>query len=50
MKFHVCQVVPSSAHGVQNRLEGKAEEGEITKSKDLVSDNRMIGIGCDVVS
>ena len=39
MKLEVCQVVPSSANGVQNRSGSKAEEGEITKSKDLVSDN-----------
>ena len=31
--------VPSSANGVQKRSRAKRQEGEITKSKDLVSDN-----------
>ncbi len=35
----VKYAVPSSANGVQNRLEVKRGEGEITKSKYLVSDN-----------
>ena len=42
MKLEVCQVVPSSANGVQNRSGAKDEEGEITESKDLVSDNRFM--------
>ena len=32
--------LPSSANGVQNRPRAKTQEGEITKSKDLVSDKR----------
>jgi len=39
-----------SANGVQNRSGSKLQEGEITKSKDLVSDNLLVSIELRVVN